>query len=517
MFHAVLTPALLSACLLATSGQSALSLAAAPSADTSAARALTPVAERGMIGVYLGESEGSVEIQELMTGSPAAAAGLEAGDRIKALNGTTVSSASELSSLVSAHEAGEVIRLRVERDGWSKELELALAPASLLEGAAQEVAVVSGEPIRVRMLTEEGSGEQVEVFFEDVSIGVEEHEAQEECCELESIDEVLECEIALELGDLVECCPEAEEGCESVQVRSGHPTILFHSSEGDLEELEGVFEHLDLEALLADAMSSSGGMQECVIEIEGIGDGHSWSWSTSIDGHHGACEEGPACEEEEACELRWCEEDEDCDARGCEEDDRESCCCEEDGDDCDERWCDDDDECSERSCDGGDCDERSCDDGCDERWCDDDDDCDERWCEDDECEPRGCEDECDDRPCDDDGCASGACPFEQAGGPRRSRQWGSPWSQAPRWTELRGVRELRAREGLRSSWGRRPQQAQRLRVGRPSMGGGGFDRAGGPGARAQGGELEALRREVRQLRRELEEMKKFFQRANRGR
>jgi hypothetical protein len=438
------------------------------------------VAERGMIGIYMGDSAGEAVVQETMAGGPAAEAGLVAGDAIRAVNGVVVASAADLSARISQHSAGESVKLTIERDGWRKDIELVLAAASLLEQDSAELEVVEGEPMRVRLFAADGSEEEVELVLGDLSWELDDFGVEEECCEIEEGVEVIECE-----GSVESCeAPVAE--CELGQVRGDHPMVYFHPEGG-------------------------------IIEIELVGDGaaHSWSWST-VSGDE--CEDH-CCDDEDECGERWCDDD-----RGeCED----RCC--DDEDECDERWCDDD---------RGECEDRCCDDDedeCEDRCCDDDEDeCDERWCDDDrgECEDRCCdddEDECDERWCEDDGgawgargcddpvCASGRCPLEQSPARGGRGQWVRSRRALPMLAERRlaqvGRRQRasqpRQRGGRWSQAGRMP-----ARGARPGQGDGRVGRPQQPGAQS---EVEALRREVRQLRREMEEMKKFLQGANRGR
>ncbi len=276
------------------------------------------VAERGMIGIYMGDSAGEAVVQETMAGGPAAEAGLVAGDAIRAVNGVVVASAADLSARISQHSAGESVKLTIERDGWRKDIELVLAAASLLEQDSAELEVVEGEPMRVRLFAADGSEEEVELVLGDLSWELDDFGVEEECCEIEEGVEVIECE-----GSVESCeAPVAE--CELGQVRGDHPMVYFHPEGG-------------------------------IIEIELVGDGaaHSWSWST-VSGDE--CEDH-CCDDEDECGERWCDDD-----RGeCE--DR---CCDDDEDECDERWCDDA---------RGECEDRCCDDDedeCDERWCEDD-------------------------------------------------------------------------------------------------------------------------------------------------
>lgn len=69
------------------------------------------------IGVYLLDAEDGVTVQSVTEESPAAAAGLSAGDEITAANGETVETADALVSLVSDLTPGDALELTVLRDG----------------------------------------------------------------------------------------------------------------------------------------------------------------------------------------------------------------------------------------------------------------------------------------------------------------------------------------------------------------------------------------------------------------
>lgn len=69
------------------------------------------------IGVYLADGETGVTVHSVIENSPAAEAGLAAGDLITEANGTAVKEASELTALVGGMTPGDALTLTVERDG----------------------------------------------------------------------------------------------------------------------------------------------------------------------------------------------------------------------------------------------------------------------------------------------------------------------------------------------------------------------------------------------------------------
>jgi PDZ domain-containing protein len=119
---------------------------AAPAAPAEPARPLEPAQSRaskpGHIGVYLGaaaDGDSGAQISQLVEGGAAEAAGLQAGDRILAIGDRKVKTSAELIAHVKAMQAGDTVRLRVDRDGWRKTIELQLrAPAAAQQPAAPE-------------------------------------------------------------------------------------------------------------------------------------------------------------------------------------------------------------------------------------------------------------------------------------------------------------------------------------------------------------------------------------------
>jgi S1-C subfamily serine protease len=61
-----------------------------------------------------------------VAGSPAAKAGLKAGDVVTSFDGHTVSSADDLSAAVAAAKPGETVSVSVQRGGSTKHLSVTL-------------------------------------------------------------------------------------------------------------------------------------------------------------------------------------------------------------------------------------------------------------------------------------------------------------------------------------------------------------------------------------------------------
>jgi len=110
---------------------------AAPVQPAEPAMPLKPAQARaskpGHIGVYLGsvaDGASGARISQLVEGGAAAAAGLQAGDRILAIGNRKVKTSAELIEYVKTMQAGDTVHLMVDRDGWRKRIELQLrAPA----------------------------------------------------------------------------------------------------------------------------------------------------------------------------------------------------------------------------------------------------------------------------------------------------------------------------------------------------------------------------------------------------
>ena len=95
-------------------------IAGALIADGSVEHAYLGVATEDVAG-----SEGA-GISEVRAGTPAAEAGLENGDVVTAIDGTSVGSADELRQLIDAKQPGDQVTLTVSRDGDTTTLDVRL-------------------------------------------------------------------------------------------------------------------------------------------------------------------------------------------------------------------------------------------------------------------------------------------------------------------------------------------------------------------------------------------------------
>ena len=90
------------------------------------------IAGRTVRHAYLGISVGDdptgagARVDAIRAGSPASKAGLRAGDVIVAANRTKVASANQLTAVVAEHQPGDALRLTVQRNGSSLDVEVTL-------------------------------------------------------------------------------------------------------------------------------------------------------------------------------------------------------------------------------------------------------------------------------------------------------------------------------------------------------------------------------------------------------
>jgi putative serine protease PepD len=83
-------------------------------------------AEHAYLGVAVETQNGAVRITQVRSGTPAAKAGLRAGDVVTAIDGNDVASADALTSAVSAKSPGDTISLTYTRDGTSHNVQVKL-------------------------------------------------------------------------------------------------------------------------------------------------------------------------------------------------------------------------------------------------------------------------------------------------------------------------------------------------------------------------------------------------------
>jgi S1-C subfamily serine protease len=97
---------------------------------------LGPIVDGGWLGVYLAGDRDAAVVTEVIPGSPAAKAGVKAGDVILAVNDHLTPSREKLIEVIAAGSPGDRVTLKIERDGKEMTLEAKL-------GTRPETAVVA--------------------------------------------------------------------------------------------------------------------------------------------------------------------------------------------------------------------------------------------------------------------------------------------------------------------------------------------------------------------------------------
>jgi putative serine protease PepD len=87
----------------------------------------TGKAEHAYLGVSVEDANGSAKVAEVRSGTPAAAAGLQAGDTIVSVDGQRISSGDALTSAISAKKPGDKVTIVYSRGGQTHSVEVTLA------------------------------------------------------------------------------------------------------------------------------------------------------------------------------------------------------------------------------------------------------------------------------------------------------------------------------------------------------------------------------------------------------
>ena len=87
----------------------------------------TGKAEHAYLGVSVDSSSGKVVIAEVRDGTPAADAGLQAGDEILTVDGTKVTTADGLTNAIAEHQPGDSISIEFSRNGETNTVQVTLA------------------------------------------------------------------------------------------------------------------------------------------------------------------------------------------------------------------------------------------------------------------------------------------------------------------------------------------------------------------------------------------------------
>src|SRR5438105_4077957 len=91
-------------------------------------------AQHAYLGVSLSSTASTARVGAVRSGTPAAGAGLQAGDVITALDGKSVASSAELESAIAAHKPGDSVSLTYTRGGKSHTVQLKLASRPSRQG-----------------------------------------------------------------------------------------------------------------------------------------------------------------------------------------------------------------------------------------------------------------------------------------------------------------------------------------------------------------------------------------------
>jgi putative serine protease PepD len=87
----------------------------------------TGKAKHAYLGVSIDSSASNARLAAVPSGTPAAKAGIKAGDVITAMDGRTISTPDELASAVNSFKPGETVSVRYERNGQSHTVQVKLA------------------------------------------------------------------------------------------------------------------------------------------------------------------------------------------------------------------------------------------------------------------------------------------------------------------------------------------------------------------------------------------------------
>lgn len=121
--------------------------AAAPAAAAPPAAPPGAVPGNGWLGIVVAESRtpGRWVVAEVTPGSPAAAAGIRAGDDVRAINGTRLQSADDVSQSLTALAPGQAVSVAIARDESVADLRMTAVPRPA-PAAARGWQAAPGEP-----------------------------------------------------------------------------------------------------------------------------------------------------------------------------------------------------------------------------------------------------------------------------------------------------------------------------------------------------------------------------------
>jgi len=98
----------------------------------------------GWLGVFLADADGAV-VQEVIPGTPAAKAGIEAGDVLLAVDGEKTRTRDAFIAAIQGHQAGDRVRIELRRDGREQKVVVQLGERPERVGAGADVAEAPAE------------------------------------------------------------------------------------------------------------------------------------------------------------------------------------------------------------------------------------------------------------------------------------------------------------------------------------------------------------------------------------
>ena len=119
--------------------------------------------ERGYLGIQVSAGDGAQIVQNVFPGTAAAKAGLEVGDRIVRIAGVAVGEGTQALAGLKDTKPGSKVSLRVERNGWTRDMEVTLGA---FDGAWQSSQASEQEEIEE---VEDEDDFQFEVFTAEES------------------------------------------------------------------------------------------------------------------------------------------------------------------------------------------------------------------------------------------------------------------------------------------------------------------------------------------------------------
>ncbi|PHN07160.1 PDZ domain-containing protein [Flavilitoribacter nigricans] len=129
-------------------------------------------ADRPLIGIYTGHSDQGVEISSTVGGGGAAAAGLEAGDVITAINGQELRNVRDLQVELSKYQGGQQIAVTYQRNGQARQANVTLKAKPNIRADRPLIGIYpednEGQGVRVDDISAEGGAVSAGIRSGDV-------------------------------------------------------------------------------------------------------------------------------------------------------------------------------------------------------------------------------------------------------------------------------------------------------------------------------------------------------------